>query len=202
MSPMNNPMRRPPVKPGTGNPLAALMASGYAKPSPGSATPEARYKTPERRPPSRPQNRGRGFLDAYLQGIGRGVESLGTNIGAAMGAAASAAPTVAGVRRTAGRINEMLMRQAPAEKRGKFLQRVYADNDMAAGDIPMIRAALGKGSPFRTAGGTAYTPEGYDYALDKFKKSHAWARKSKNSTDAEMAVKYLLTKKHKGYYSP
>jgi hypothetical protein len=188
---MNNPMRGKPVQ--QTNPLVEVIRRGYSKPTPGGMNPERRYGTqarpPQRKPGPRRPSAG-GFLQNYLDSISTGVESLGRGIGRTAAVVVPPASVIAGA-------SNRLNLQSPSQNRGKFLQRVYADQEMPAGDMPMIRLFTGKQSPFAKTHGA-----GFDRAMSEFQRTHKWARNPKNKTDVEFAVNYLLSKKHKRYYNP
>lgn len=193
---MNNPMLGRPMKPGAGNPMARY-ARGYSKPNPGASTPDRRYKTDERTPvragPPRPPAGGRGFVEAYMNTMRRELGDIGGKIGRAAGVALAMEPAARALR---GVGNRAALQSVP-ESRGKFLQRVYADQQMPAGDMPLVRAITGRRSPFAAVHGA-----GFDRAMNEFQRTHKWARQAKNKTDVEFAVNYLLSKKHKRYYNP
>lgn len=190
---MNNPMLGKPRTPGTGNPV-----SRYAKPQPGSSSPDKRYaqtqrtKTTPRTTPTATTG-ARNFVDKYLETVRPSLRGIGQQIGRAAEVALAMEPAARAVRGAGNRA----MLQSPASSRGKFLQRVYADQQMPANDMPIVRAITGKQSPFAKAHGA-----GFGRAMDEFKRTHKWAREARNKTDVEFAVNYLLSKKHKRYYNP
>lgn len=186
---MNNPMSR---YAGTApaNPMRR-----YAKPQPGAANPERRYSGPPKPRPQTPRlPSGKGFMGGFRSMFDPAVESLGRQVGMAAGTAARVYPAARALSGAGNRLNL----QSPAANRGKFLQRVYADQQMPKSDMPVLRAFTGQRSPFaKTHGAPAF-----DRAMKEFQRTHKWARETKNKTDVEFAVNYLLSKKHKGYYNP
>jgi hypothetical protein len=184
---MMNPMARY-ARPQSGNPM-----SRYSKPKPGPATPERRYANPPR-PQTDRLPTGRGFMGSFRDAVVPGVESLGRSIGVAATTAARLYPSARAVEALGARG----ALQAPASSRGKFLKRVYADQQMPAGDMPIVRSTIGARSPLaRAHGGLTF-----DRAMKEFQRTHKWARQPKNKTDVEFAVNYLLSKKHPRYYNP
>lgn len=85
-------------------------------------------------------------------------------------------------------------------KRGRFLQRAYADYQAPGPETAMLSVMGKERDPLLNA----YDPMKVKRATKKFKETHKWARDQKNAADLDVAVRYLLSKpRYQGvYYSP
>jgi hypothetical protein len=87
--------------------------------------------------------------------------------------------------------------RTPEDKRGAFLRRAYESYTPTEGYYAMPRSVGGNPDPnmFDGLGDQSQI----DNARRKFVSSHKWARNTRNAADVDVAVRYLLQKKHKGY---
>jgi hypothetical protein len=85
-------------------------------------------------------------------------------------------------------------------RRGKFLQRAYADYQAPTPETGILSVMGLERDPLLNV----FDPMRVKRATKKFKETHKWARDQKNAADLDVAVKYLLSKPRyeKVYYAP